>query len=489
MIPELGKNCPQACNFATRSQPPTLLAVITQEQRVTLEKKAFVPIIEAVKSMAKRVDRRRFIASGVCLIAGCTIDGDSVVPALDPPESLSNVSERQAGSVMAPSNWWSIFDSPKLDALVERALLANPGLRAAQSEASALTNSAIDTGASSGVSGTGSLSLPVASPMSVTLRVAANALPFREISRTRRRAWLRAAESTAAAESLSNSIAIEISRLVMDLDYYLRVKSLMQSSIENSRASVAALQEQFEAGEATRINLLRAQARLSGMLASDAQNQRELLTTRVRMATAIAGRLSDPLIIQLLSGAQVALPQEDYGVAVGIEDLQDRPTVIQQEITYLIRLSELDSAHASLFPALDVSGQITASSGSVSWLFSPSLTLPPLNSVRRAARTDSALDRVYAAMFSWQDALIDAASAVEVAQIQIENEWLRLSRTEAAARALQRAFEEAQNLAETGEITIFSALEAEEEYLDARLVFVGARRDLFHYYISLLSSI
>lgn len=442
--------------------------------------------------MMTRVDRRRFIVSGVCLVAGCTVDSDTIVPPLALPESLTDLPQHQTEDRAAPSNWWSNFDSPKLEAIVERALLANPRLRAARSETSALINSAIDTGASSGVNATAALNAPLSGSMSTvssTLRVAANLFPFQELSRSRRRAWLQASESMVEAEGLSNAIEVEASRLVVNLDYHLRVASLMQGSIENSRASIDALQEQFEAGEATRIELLRAQASLSSMLADDAQNQSSILTTRASLAAAIAGSVDDPLIANLLNGTQMAMPQEDFGASINIQDVMERPAVVQQEITYLIRRSELDSAYASLFPSLDVSGQVTASSSTASWVFSPSLTLPPLSSLRREARRSGALDRVYAAMFSWQDAMIEAASTVEIAQIEIENEWIRLSRTEAAARSLQRVFVEAQSLAEVGEVTELFVLEAEEEYLDARLNLAQSRRDLLNSYVSLLSSI
>lgn len=442
--------------------------------------------------MTTRVDRRRFIVSGVCLIAGCTVDSDNIVPPLALPESLTDLSQHQTENGVVPSNWWSNFDSPKLEAIMERALLSNPRLRAAQSETSALINSAIDTGASSGVNATAGLSVPLSGSMSAvssTLRVAANVFPFQELSRSRRRAWLQASESMVEAEGLSNAIEIEVSRLVVNLDYHLRVSSLMQDSIENGRISIDALQEQFAAGEATRIELLRAQARLSNMLADDAENQSSILTTRASLAASIAGSVDDPLIASLLHGTQMMMPQEDFGASINIQDVMERPAVVQQEITYLIRRSELDSAYASLFPTLDVSGQVIASSSTASWVFSPSLTLPPLSSSRREARRNGALDRVYAAMFLWQDAMIEAASTVEIAQIEIDSEWLRLSRTEAAARSLQRVFVEAQSLAEDGEVTALFVLEAEEEYLDARLILAQSRRDLLNAYISLLSSI
>ena len=435
--------------------------------------------------------RRRFLLGSVVLTAGCAIERDRATPSLVMPTSLSEIPNRQPDAVTSRGNWWVNLSSSKLDALVERALLSNPGLRAAQSEASALYNNALDTSGSSGIDGTASLSLPVGTSISAatsTLRATANALPFREMSRARRRSWLQAADGTVEAEGVANATAIEVCRFAVEIDYLLRTGVVIRNSVANNRTAVNALEDQFDRGEATQLDVLRARARLSSVLAEDANNQSELLTARAHLAASIAASINDPLIAGFLGESQISLPQDGHGASISIESIMTRPAVVQREITYLIRLSELNSARASLFPTLDVSGQVTASSSAVGWIFSPSLTLPPLSSTRRQARTDGALDRVYAAMFSWQDAMLEAASTVEVAQIQVQNARLRVTRTDAAARSLQRALVEVQSLANSGDVTVLTVLETEQEYFDARVAYERSRRDLFTSYVSLFSS-
>lgn len=442
--------------------------------------------------MVFHFNRRRFLLGSVALTAGCAIERDPTTPPLVIPEALSETPAGQPDAVTASDDWWVNFNSPKLNALVERALLANLELRAAQSEARALYNSALDVSGSSGIDSSASLSLPVGTSISTataTLRATANVLPFREMSRARRRAWLQATSGTVEVERLADTSSVEVCRLAVEIDYLLRTSVVISNSVTNNRAAVNALEEQFDRGDSTQLDVLRARARLSSVLAEDASNQSDLLTAGARLAASISGNINETLITDFLSGTQISLPQDGDGASINIEVLTTKPSVVQREITYLIRLSELDSARASLFPSLSVSGQVTASTNTVGWIFSPSLTLPPLSSTRRQARTDGALDRVYAAMFSWQDAVLEAATTVEVAQIQVQNAWLRVARTDAAARSLQRALVEVQSLANSGDVTILAVLETEQEYFDARISYERSRRDLLTSYVSLFSSV
>lgn len=442
--------------------------------------------------MIRCLSRRRFLLGSVALTAGCALERDAVTPPLVMPASFSEVPTGQPDSVVSRGDWWVNFSSSKLDALVERALLSNPELRAAQSEASALYNNALDVSGSSGIDGTASLGLPIGTSISdatATLRATANVLPFREMSRTRRRSWLQAANGTVEAERVANATSIAVCLLAIEIDYLLRTGIVISNSVTNNRSAVNALEEQFDSGDATQFDVLRARARLSSVLAEDISNQSDLLTAGARLAASIAGSINEALIADFLGETQISLPQDGHGASINVDSITTRPAVVQQEITYLIRLSELDSARASLFPSLNVSGQVTVSPNAVGWVFSPSLTLPPLSSTRRQARTDGALDRVYAAMFSWQDAVLEAASTVEVAQIQVQNSWLRVAQTDAAARSLQRALVEVQNLANSGDVTVLAVLETEQEYFDARIAYERARRDLLTSYVSLFSSV
>src|SRR3546814_3638262 len=84
--------------------------------------------------MAMRV--RHFAPALLALVAGCTTVGPDYVPPAPPAGIASNPSNAFEASpavsqVPLPPRWWRLYDDPRLDALVERALAANTDLRVA----------------------------------------------------------------------------------------------------------------------------------------------------------------------------------------------------------------------------------------------------------------------------------------------------------------------------------------------------------------------
>ena len=64
--------------------------------------------------------------------AGCTVGPDYRAPIRELPETWSHGAPGGAsGEAPLLSSWWTSFDDPTLNALVERAVAANPDLRMA----------------------------------------------------------------------------------------------------------------------------------------------------------------------------------------------------------------------------------------------------------------------------------------------------------------------------------------------------------------------
>ncbi|MDM0086860.1 MULTISPECIES: efflux transporter outer membrane subunit [unclassified Variovorax] len=91
---------------------------------------------------ARRVGRTALALSAIALAAGCAVGPDYVRPALPasasyaPASSTSPAADPQAQRFSLgrdiQADWWKVFGSPALDALIERAFAANPNLEAAQ---------------------------------------------------------------------------------------------------------------------------------------------------------------------------------------------------------------------------------------------------------------------------------------------------------------------------------------------------------------------
>ncbi|GAB3792041.1 efflux transporter outer membrane subunit [Dyella agri] len=83
------------------------------------------------------------LLAGATLLAGCMVGPDFHRPAAPQtdhytaqplPATIGNGSDAQhfVAGMDVPAQWWTLFRSPKLDALIRQALKANPGLEAAQ---------------------------------------------------------------------------------------------------------------------------------------------------------------------------------------------------------------------------------------------------------------------------------------------------------------------------------------------------------------------
>src|SRR5271166_2283156 len=92
--------------------------------------------------------RFRICASAICVLAGCTVGPNFKPPAAPagagfvPPGQLAPVTaaaplpggeaQRFVNGLDIPGQWWTLFQSAELNALIERALAHSPTLEAAQ---------------------------------------------------------------------------------------------------------------------------------------------------------------------------------------------------------------------------------------------------------------------------------------------------------------------------------------------------------------------
>src|SRR5258706_11343977 len=77
----------------------------------------------------------------MCVLSGCTVGPDYKLPFLaffnGASENGSFVSTRGETKFVqtpVPDNWWKLYDDPRLDALVQRAIAANTDLRVAAAD-------------------------------------------------------------------------------------------------------------------------------------------------------------------------------------------------------------------------------------------------------------------------------------------------------------------------------------------------------------------
>src|SRR5690349_8393960 len=96
------------------------------------------------KRLAPEAWRRPLAAALVCLLSGCAVGPDFKRPSAPAVTSYSHgadptltvpaqgVAQRFTPGAQVDADWWRLFRSPQLEALVKEALANNPGLEAAR---------------------------------------------------------------------------------------------------------------------------------------------------------------------------------------------------------------------------------------------------------------------------------------------------------------------------------------------------------------------
>jgi len=275
----------------------------------------------------------------------------------------------------------------------------------------------------------------------------------------------------------------------------VRDREVLRLQIANERRlerQLEATQDRFEVGEVTRTDVAQAESRLARATADRIASESDLEVSNA-FYEQVVGRPP---------GEDVSYPEAEEA---GIPATRDESTQLATErnpdvlTTFYERRSAqrtVDQEFADLLPSVDVEGEVdrtrnvaaddrTVESASVT----ANLTIPiyqagsETSEVREAKQlVRQANDRIVDAR---RQAVEDAASAWET----LQSSRAQIIANEAEVRATQIALEGVEQEAAVGSRTVLDILDAEQEFLDAQVSLVRARRDVFVNGYSLLSAI
>ena len=350
--------------------------------------------------IVRKVSARCASGALALLLSSCTVGPDFVRPAapevtrytqtpLSATAPTANVvggeSQRFVDGQDIPAGWWELFGSPALNGLVERALKANPDLRAAEA---ALTVAHENTLAQRGAySPTVSASLAASrtktsaelspTPSSGSLlfnlftpEVSVSFLP--DVFGLNRRL----VESLTATEQQTH---FELSAAYVALTANVVVAAIQEAGLREQirttrelitaeEKSLEVLREQASRGYASRLDVAAQEAQVAQAAASLPPLLKQLAQQRDLLA-ALAGILPSEPLPEEFELAQLSLPQE-LPLSIPSRLIEQRPDVRQAEENLHIASAQIGVAVANRLPSFAITADLGASALTLSGLTS-----------------------------------------------------------------------------------------------------------------------
>jgi NodT family efflux transporter outer membrane factor (OMF) lipoprotein len=399
-----------------------------------------------------------------------------------------------------PRNWWTLFGSSELDALVSESLNASPTVLAAQAALrQALENTAAQKGsylpavqagfdASRNRDATGVLSPNLASGTPLynlfTPQVTVSYVPD-IFGLNRRQVESLEAQSEAARYQLDATYLTLTANVVIaaieDAGFRAQIAAT-EKVIAFEQESLAVLKHQLELGAIAEADVYAQEAALAQLQAALPPLRRQLQTTEDQLAV-LTGRLPAQFKALNVELDQLALPA-DLPLGVPSQLVERRPDVRAAEAQLHSATAQVGVAIANMLPQFVITGDIGSSATAMSELFkagtgfwsigaNASQTLfagGTLLHHKRAA--DAALDQAGA---MYKSAVLTAFQNVADALHALDTDADALNAADRAENAAQRSLAVARDQLKLGSVSYLALLNAEQTYQQSVITLTQAR--------------
>jgi multidrug efflux system outer membrane protein len=428
-------------------------------------------------------------AIGALLLAGCTVGPRYARPEPDLPAQFDQVAGY--ADEVAPSQVWSAFREPELDALIGRALAANTDIAAAAArmeENRAIRGlipfawfPTITAEADAERQGTSNQDpfLPPGQGVLETWRAGFDAsweIDLFGRLRSESRAVRREVEaSEAALADVRLSIVAETAQAYFSLRGAQQRLRVQRRNLENLQETDRILEALLREGRGSAVELAQNRALALQVAAQVPQVEAEIVRHEQRLAVLTA---QTAVQVRAQLAPERALPDLPPLVAVGTpqEWLQRRPDVRAAERRAAAASARVGVAVADFFPQLTLLGSFGWTAQSASglgngdagrWSYGPSLSWSFLNFGRVRQQVKAADARADAAMAEYEGTLLRALE-------ETENALAAYRANGQSLEALQRARDNARQARDlvklrydNGATDYFGLLDAERTLLDA----------------------
>jgi NodT family efflux transporter outer membrane factor (OMF) lipoprotein len=403
-----------------------------------------------------------------------------------------------------PKNWWTLFGSAELEALVAAALRANPDVLSAQAALrQALENTAAQRGsyfpavqgefdASRNRNATGVLAPDLASGTPqfnlFTPQVTVSFVPD-IFGGNRRQVESLAAQAEAARFQLDATYltltANVVTSAIQEAGFRAQIAAT-ERVISLERESLAVLRRELDLGAIAEVDVYAQEAALAQLEATLPPLQRQLHQTQDQLAV-LTGRLPAELTPDHLQLDQLVLPQ-DLPLGVPSELVERRPDVRAAEAQLHSATAQVGVAIANLLPQFTITGNVGSTATAMSDLFKPGTGFWSIGAnatqtlfdggtlLHRKRAADAALDQAGAA---YKSAVLTAFQNVADALHALAADAQALDAASRAETAAKKSLGVTQQQLKIGAVSYLAQLNAEQTYQQALITVIQSRANRF----------
>ena len=449
--------------------------------------------------------------AALAVLAGCATPGKPApAPAL--PSAAELGLPATIATADAPNEWWWMFNDPRLDELIQQALLGQPTLLVVQSRlaraqallASTVASQAPQLGASADLNwqhytARGLVPPPIAGSerVSANLQLGASvALDFFGRNAAALKAALGAQRAAQAdVEAAKVLIAAQVARGYLGLARLTGWRELTQRSLAQREAALALVQQRVKAGIDTEAEVAIAQTSLA-----EGRLQLEALTEQTGLARHALAALCGlaPQAVDDLAPKLPALQPAQLPKVLGADLLGRRVDVLAARWRVEAATGTLDQAMADFYPDINLAGFVGLNALGLDRLLAlpsrnfgvgPALRLPVFDAGRLQAQQRGREAEVAGAVAAYRGVLLDAAREALDALASLQSLQRQLGAQAAAVAAAQRGWTLARERRQAGVGTELQVLAAETPLLAQRRSLVDLHARLLETQVALIHAL
>lgn len=442
-----------------------------------------------------------------CLAAACTMGPDFRAP--DPPSTgVYTIGAQPAATIAAdgvaqrfvpardlPADWWTLYASPKLDALVRAALDASPTLpqaRARLAQAQEDLNARTASVTWPAIDGTLGLSRNQIDPAAMGFPEAPKTGPFTLYSVGISVSYTIDAFGGARRELESLDAVVEARRYELDAAQVALTANVVTAAIRSARlrdqiasarsildtqSKLLAIAEQRQAlGAVSVVEVANQRALVAQTRATIPPLERDLAQAMHALAV-YTGRAPGEATLPAIELADLALPR-DVPLVVPADLVRQRPDIRASEAALHRTSAAIGVAEANRYPRLTLSGGLSSDRTRIEdvlgqginvWNIGIALVQPLLRQPELKARQREAIAAYDEALAAYRESVLTGVANVADALRALEQDAHALAARSEQAREAERAYAITRERYALGGVSQLELLDAERQRLQAEL--------------------